>query len=97
ASGCGADVDLQQLPLSAGLLQSRTGWEAAVGEGEDYELLVVCSRRSAKRALKDPRFQAIGLAAIGRIREGDKLRWLLDDKVKRLRSPGWDYRWGSDL
>jgi thiamine-monophosphate kinase len=42
ASGCGAEVDLERLPVHPALPPDRCGWESAVGEGEDYELLIVC-------------------------------------------------------
>ncbi|MCP4091911.1 MAG: thiamine-monophosphate kinase [Planctomycetes bacterium] len=96
ASDCGADLDLEHLPLHAELPPERAGWESAVGEGEDYELLIVCSGRSAKRALQDCRFRGIGLTAVGRITDLGKLRWLHRGKVKRLKSRGWDYHWGSE-
>lgn len=96
ASGCGADVDLEHLPISKDLPIGRLGWESAVGEGEDYELLIVCSARAAKRAQEDRRFKATGLSAIGRITDHAKLRWLHQGKPKRLKSHGWDYCWGSE-
>jgi len=95
ASSCGADIELKSLPLSPGLLPNIAGFESAVGEGEDYELLVVLPPRTAKRALADPRFKDVGLSCIGNITERSGLRWLLDGKTTRLKSRGWDYGWGK--
>ena len=96
ASGCGAVVQLENLPLQQPLDGDRAGWESAIGEGEDYELLIVCSPRSAKRALADRRFQGVGLCEIGQISSGKKLLWQHLGKNRALRSRGWDYAWGRE-
>lgn len=57
ASGCGAWLDVEQLPISAALraLSGELAWEYALAGGEDYELLV--SAPPARRAVLE------GLAA----------------------------------
>ena len=95
ASGCGAVIALEELPLNPGLPPGRGGLEAAVGDGEDYELLVILAPRTAKRALQDQRFQAIGLTAIGSMTNTAGLRWVQHGKTVRLKSRGWDYGWGQ--
>lgn len=94
ASGCGAAIALEDLPLNAGLPAGRGAFEAAVGDGEDYELLVILAPRTAKRALADSRFQQIGLTQIGNITSAANLKWLQHGKTVRLKSRGWDYGWG---
>jgi thiamine-monophosphate kinase len=94
ASGCAAEVELQQLPLHTGLPAGRAAFESAVGEGEDYELLVVMAPRTAKRAQRAAARGGVGLTAIGSISIGKGLRWKLDGKTARLRSRGWAYDWG---
>jgi len=95
ASGCAAQIDLEDLPLNESLPAGRGAYEAAVGEGEDYELLVVLAPRSAKRALLDRRFAEIGLTKIGCITAGTQLQWRLLGKTVRLKSRGWNYSWGG--
>jgi|FLOH01.1.fsa_nt_gi thiamine-monophosphate kinase len=95
ASGCAAQIDLEDLPLNSGLPAGRAAYEAAVGEGEDYELLVALAPRSAKRALLDQRFADIGLTKIGSISVGTQLQWRLLGKAVRLKSRGWNYSWGG--
>jgi thiamine-monophosphate kinase len=95
ASGCGAAIGLENLPLNPGLPTGFGAFESAVGEGEDYELLLVLAPRTAKRALLDPRFHAIGLTPIGCITHHAGLRWLHHGKTVRLKSRGWNYGWGQ--
>lgn len=93
ASGVGAEVELTALPLHDTLSANQAGWESAVGDGEDYELLVVLSSQQAKRALQDRTLSKLGLHAIGVITESSKLRWLENGRGKRLKAQGWEHRW----
>jgi thiamine-monophosphate kinase len=93
ASAVGAEIEVTALPLDKTLSQSQVGWESAVGEGEDYELLVVLNPRQAKRALEDRVLRKVGMHAIGMITEGAKLRWLENGRGKQLKSKGWEHHW----
>ena len=73
ASGCAAELDLADLPLSAALLAEfgeQRGREYALGGGDDYELCLAvppgadAAFREAAAASDTP------VAAIGRVREG---------------------------
>lgn len=93
ASDVGAQIALEHLPLAEGLSGGRPAWESAVGEGEDYELLVVLSPRQAKAALQDRLLQKTGLTDIGVI-DGDRgLRYQEHGIHRRLQSKGWEVRW----
>ncbi|MGB0952959.1 MAG: thiamine-phosphate kinase [Planctomycetota bacterium] len=93
ASDVGATVQLEHLPLAPPLQPSRDAWESAVGEGEDYELLVVLSKRQAKAALQDRLLQKIGLTDIGCIDPASGLRYQEAGRNRRLKSKGWEVTW----
>jgi thiamine-monophosphate kinase len=64
ASGCGFEIELESIPRRAGC-----GIDAAVGDGEDYELLVAVEK-AAWPGLSDAwktRFPDVPLTAIGRL------------------------------
>ena len=74
ASGVGAEVDLDALPISAELrsVATRKGWniaELAASAGEDYQLLVVGTADLPAKA-------GITLHPIGRITSGSGVVWL---------------------
>ena len=95
AGGVGAVVDLDALPLApdlAGLSRDRA-LAAAVGEGEDYELLAALSPRAASRALDDPVLAATGLTRIGRVVAAPGLGWRLDGRAVPAPAAGWEHRW----
>ena len=95
ASEVGAQIELDALPLSRGLKHNHEGWQAAVGEGEDYELLVALRPGQAKRALQDPLLKRIGFHIIGEITAERGLRWLLDAKEYTLPLVGWGHDWNG--
>jgi thiamine-monophosphate kinase len=94
ASQVGARVDLAALPLAAGLTADRSGWLQAVGEGEDYELLVVLSARMAAAALQDRLLARVGFQEIGSITQDLGLGFHHDGRTVRLKSSGWQHGWG---
>ena len=93
ASSVGAVVDLESLPLSRGLQHQKSGWEAAVGEGEDYELLAVLRPDAARHAARDAVLRRTGFRVIGAIEEGQGVEWRADGKAMALRAKGWEHRW----
>lgn len=94
ASEVGARVALDRLPLATGLHADDRGFAAAVGEGEDYELLTVLAPQTARRALADPLLRRAGLLAIGSIEAKRGLRWQLDGRWQR----GWNpAKWSHDF
>ncbi len=75
ASGVGAVIDAEALPVSPALSRladhlNRPVWELAVGGGEDFGLLFTCPEETAARlAASTPAAIAGGLAVIGRVDE----------------------------
>ncbi|MHC4381211.1 MAG: thiamine-phosphate kinase, partial [Planctomycetota bacterium] len=93
ASGVGARIELDHLPLTRFLKPDRCGYQSAVGEGEDYELLVVLSPRQTESAVKDRLLRSTGITDIGLIVEGKGLDWLQDGQQVEMHSEGWEVSW----
>ncbi len=89
ASGVGAEIDLQSLPRAPGVAANADGWRSALGDGEDYELLVALRPRQAEAALRDRVLGRAGLTAIGVCREQAGLRWQLDGRTWKPGKLGW--------
>jgi thiamine-monophosphate kinase len=90
ASKVKAEVKLDSIPC-----HHPGDWQAALGDGEDYELLVALSPRGAKKALADPSFAAIGLTQIGKVRDGRGVAWKNAAGENVTVTSGWKNRWGS--
>jgi len=87
ASGCGAVVDLTSLPLSdaAHQLSEQGGCSAvehALGDGEDFELVLAVSREDAERVLRDQPLGDVPLTRIGELAEQPGL-WQVDEAGRK--------------
>lgn len=80
ASGVGASLDAERLPLAAGATL-----EQALHGGEDYELLFTTSRRVPRSLAGVP------VTEIGRITEDKAVRLVRDGRQKLLRRGGWEH------
>jgi thiamine-monophosphate kinase len=96
ASGVGAEVELSHLPMHSPLTANVNGWRQALGEGEDYELLLCLPSEYAHAALVDPVMNTVGLTIVGTIVPGSELRWLENGKVLDLVVDGWEHAWPDD-
>jgi thiamine-monophosphate kinase len=79
ASGCGAEIDVDRLPLSEPLRQrfSRSDAEGfALGGGDDYELCFTARRRDAGRVTAALESCGGSICRIGRIVDGSDVRCL---------------------
>ncbi len=94
-SGAGADVDLEALPLHADARVQRDPIASALGEGEDYELLVTLPSAQAARALRDPLLRRAGICVIGSVVARKSLRWLRAGKSQKIMVRGWEHAWGK--
>lgn len=77
-SGCGFDVDLASLPARGG-----ASVNAALTDGEDYELLLSVPARRAARLLKEWPFPKTDLTCIGKLNDSGK--------APRGWPGGWDH------
>lgn len=92
-SRTGARVLLEQIPLSADVQGRPDAVGRALGEGEDYELLVALRPAQAARAARDPLLRRCGLTPIGAVTRARNLVWLQDGKPARIRARGYEHRW----
>lgn len=73
ASGCGAVLDLDAIPISpaAHTLAARekqsTALEHALGDGEDFELLLAVPEEEARRMIADQPLPGVPLTCVGRM------------------------------
>lgn len=103
ASGCGALLDLERIPISTAatalaererahqLPAARTALDHALGDGEDFELILAVPPGEAARILSD---QPLGvpITDIGRIVSSPGLTAkLADGTIKTLEPSGWKY------
>ncbi|HEX9793168.1 MAG TPA: thiamine-phosphate kinase [Planctomycetota bacterium] len=93
ASGVGAHVELEALPLAAGLDSGPSGWKCALEEGEDYELLAALPAGYVAGALADPELAAVGLQMIGEVTAGTAATWTVRGEEFALPAGGWEHRW----
>ena len=72
ASGCGARIDTDRIPIREAALQLSQPLEHALGDGEDFELLLAVSPAEAERILNDQPVDC-GITDIGELIEQEGL------------------------
>ena len=92
ASGVGAEVIAEAVPIHPDAGRAEDPLAAALGDGEDYELLFTVSPEGAGRLLScEP--GGVPLTRIGRIVQGDQLTLLrANGRREPLRPTGWEHR-----
>jgi thiamine-monophosphate kinase len=94
ASGLGAVIELQRLPLSPDLRSITDPAQArdwALGAGDDYELLLAVAPERFPALAEAAQRLALPLTAIGELRAGSGVSWLLDGRVHVPRVAGYDH------
>jgi thiamine-monophosphate kinase len=99
ASGCGAAVDLSRVPIADAAVQlagkignGTTGLEHALGDGEDFELILAVPTEDAERIVAEQPLD-VPLTRIGTFVEGAGLFSVGDDgKRKPLTPRGFEHR-----
>ncbi len=90
ASGTGAEIDADKLPVSQAARESSDPIKSALNDGEDFELLFTLSEDEYGKLMKSWDME-VKISAIGRIIEGDKM-WLIKDGGKfDLKPAGFDH------
>jgi thiamine-monophosphate kinase len=95
-SGVGATVDLEAVPVhpDARAQEGRSRLDAALGDGEDFELLVAHAPLDAERRA-GLRAEGVTLVRIGHVRAGEGVRVRAGDVERRLEPFGWDHLEGE--
>jgi thiamine-monophosphate kinase len=94
ASGLGARIALERLPLSRALESSTDAERAracALGGGEDYELLVAVAPRRFEELAAAARRLNLTLTAIGELRRENALEWTLHGRQLEPQVRGFDH------
>jgi len=98
ASKTGADIFLNQLPLSDSLKQyyaqgdHQPDWQTISCGGDDYELCFSCDAQSADEMLKLFKAQQIKVTQIGHMTSGMKINCIdAEGKVRNLQNRGYNH------
>jgi len=93
ASGCGASIEIEQLPLSAALREAfgKAAWQQALFGGEDYELCFSAPPTQAAAIAQLAAQCGAPIARIGRIEAGGGLELKLHNAVMPFAAPGFDH------
>jgi thiamine-monophosphate kinase len=100
ASGCGGEIDLRQIPISAAAdeLARQDGTIAlnhALGDGEDFELILAVAQTDADKLLAQQPF-GVPLTQIGRFIAEEGLFMLANDGRRQPLAPrGYEHRLDS--
>ena len=94
ASGLGANVAIEQLPLSAALRASAgtaTGRQFALHGGDDYELLLTVSRQQYQQLASTAAAFDVALTCIGEMCPGAGVNWSKDGADFAVAATGFDH------
>jgi thiamine-monophosphate kinase len=94
ASGVGAHVDIERLPLSSALESAASEKEArafALGAGDDYELLIAVPPERYHELVTRADQLNLRLTAIGDLRRGNGVTWSLNGKAVAPQAQGYDH------
>ncbi len=92
ASGVGADVQAPAVPVHPDALNRSDALEAALGDGEDYELLFTLPRDQAERLIADKPLGDVPVTRIGTIVAGAARTLVLaDGRRQGLAAKGWQH------
>jgi len=92
ASGVGAEIRAEAVPIhpDANLAKDRTPLAAALGDGEDYELLFALPASQVDQLASPP--LGVAVTRIGTIREGSDLALITaDGQRQKLEPVGWQH------
>jgi thiamine-monophosphate kinase len=98
ASGLGARVELDRLPLSnalSELVDQTTARHWALTGGEDFELCMTCAPENLNMCQQIAKEQSILLTAIGMMTETNGISVYLGDELQTLQVTGYDHFGGG--
>ena len=91
ASGVGAEIELNQLPVDAALkkLQQEMQWQYALAGGDDYELCFTISPQNYQQLLQQQ--LDVNITKIGKITATSKLRFVQNGTEQILKFNGYQH------
>jgi thiamine-monophosphate kinase len=93
ASGCGASIELERLPVSWALRETfgESAWQQALAGGEDYELCFSAPEANAAAITALAERTGIAVSRIGRIEGGTGVELRLNNTVMQFSPLGFDH------
>jgi thiamine-monophosphate kinase len=93
ASGCGAELQISQLPLSEALRRTAgaDAWQMGLKGGEDYELCFTAAPQLRGRIDELAQTTAAPLHCIGRVRQESGITLKSGNRVMQFSTSGWDH------
>jgi thiamine-monophosphate kinase len=93
ASGCGASIDIERLPLSPALRRTlgEQAWQTALRGGEDYELCFTAPAARAAPIAAAAARTGQAVTRIGRLHRGSGLRLNSANTVMQFSPSGYDH------
>jgi len=93
ASGCGAELEIDRLPLSPALeaMGTDSAWQRALAGGEDYELCFTASATRAKELRDLAATLGVPLRCCGRLREAPGIELRRNGTVIQFAQPPFDH------
>ena len=92
ANGLGARVEATALPRRTLAADRTASVEAALEDGEDFELLLAVAPEAWPRLNEHPSLAALPFTRIGRVTEGERLLAHADGRVTPLADGGYEHR-----
>ncbi|MHC4293868.1 MAG: thiamine-phosphate kinase, partial [Planctomycetota bacterium] len=91
ASGTGAIIEEEKIPISEAAQNKQNPLNAALNDGEDFELLFTLSKEDCEKLLKHWTMKTL-LTCIGNINDSSKMQIKMsDDEIKDLQAAGYDH------
>jgi thiamine-monophosphate kinase len=93
ASGCGAELEVDRLPLSPALraVSGDSAWQQALAGGEDYELCFTASAAHAPQLQELAATLGVPLCCCGRLRDGSGVELRRAGTVIQFAHPPFDH------
>jgi thiamine-monophosphate kinase len=94
ASGTGAVINLDKIPVSDSLLQyynNKPDWQAILNAGDDYELCFTCPENECDALFSVMTAEKIDITCIGNITDTGITQCLQNDKVVGIKPKGYNH------
>ncbi len=94
ASGVGASIQLEQLPISTELLDyynNNPDWQSILAAGDDYELCFTCSEDQLSDMKKRMQQSNIDISCIGKITRSLDIQCVLNKQILNINKSGYQH------
>jgi len=94
ASGAGAILDVQAIPLSSAVrnyYNDHPDWQSILDGGDDYELCFTCPEHQAEKMLAQMKLYSIDVSCIGKIIKETAIKCLYNNQLVTLTPSGYNH------